>query len=753
MPHTPKNKMNTPRYYLPIVLASAIFTNVASATFFPFANGTFDNSGKLAYWSIEAVRAYRDAAIGDLTGLNSNAEKDNAADPNRIAYCSGQVEELGLETELDLTSYTGLIFLAIQVDDVATLTVKEKVTGEEPEGHKPIDAKFEVKGTALWKVDRSYKEFPIPIPAGRVYEFKLDYANTANLTDKYDGYIDYDGVNVFLMHQTDFDLAIASYGNEPNLPEEHQADGNPTPTPHEMYPGATVIAPIAGSNGEKITSGKRARLTLTCDGNHAADGIYTLSSDSLLTKLKIYDQEEGGDPITLPIILSSSDFITATQTLYVGSDVFNPDDKIEVDTLTFTYHRPDLAGDAETVLKDHVTVTLTPIEVIQLSPLVKDELGNPIPGSAKPNWGRPLSPFVEEDPYVNRIAHRELKVRIGSPAMVGKKVTWTLVELPGAISATIRGKWSDSPIEAHQNAFEESAVYGKNGFDILSGTGKDAKAETSVSPDGHTAIRVNVPPIGFNQVRIRIQVEGFEEAFNLIDMEVPAVVVIDPGHGTVHDYEDSSVIGGAGDDSGEYEHAFALDLSQRTRTEIRKHTEAKRRNIKVFMTRENEINITAKARAKVARENGCDVYMSIHFNDWTNRKHRDPFGMWDATGNLNLEEDKRLAIRLRQAVQAAIAEVEPDKSRDADRTHYNSEHWESSLQKGLDTCSDLQGGLPYNGNIPGYTPCRASLIEIEWMSHSSADALYNTAPLRQPMRAKTAEYLADACIQDILLHP
>lgn len=748
--------MNTPRYYLPIVLASAIFTNVASATFFPFANGTFDNSGKLAYWSIDAVRAYRDAAIGDLTGLNSNAEKDNAADPNRIAYCSGQVEELGLETELDLTSYTGLIFLAIQVDDVATLTVKEKVTGEEPEGHKPIDAKFEVKGTALWKVDRSYKEFSTPIPAGRVYEFKLDYANTANLTDKYDGYIDYDGVNVFLMHQTDFDLAIASYGNEPNLPEEHQADGNPTPTPHEMYPGATVIAPIAGSNGEIITSGKRARLTLTCDGNHAADGIYTLSSDSLLTKLKIYDQEEGGDPITLPIILSSSDFITATQTLYVGSDVFNPDDKIEVDTLTFTYHRPGLAGDAETVLMDHVTVTLTPIEVIQLSPLVKDELGNPIPGSAKPNWGRPLSPFVEEDPYVNRIAHRELKVRIGSPVMVGKKVTWTLTELPGAIPATIRGKWSDSPIEAHQNAFEESAVYGKNGFDILSGTGNDAKAETSVSPDGHTAIRVNVPPIGFNQVRIRIQVEGFEEAFNLIDMEVPAVVVIDPGHGGTPKTDFvNSTWNNSTSPSGILEKNMALDYGLELNNSLTEHVKAQRLNLKILMTRTTDVSVNSRDRARVAKVNGADQLFIIHFNAFTDDDKIPPDRSHTARGSLEVRQKPDLPQSLPRdmkfidtVLKKMVPAMQAFDTKCSRRAHHD---------KDTTVATD-----EYMGNDANYYPVRAGYCEVDFIDYGkhtpndptddAIDILLNLGPNKEPIRKAIANAMRDGIIEDLRTH-
>jgi len=190
-------------------------------------------------------------------------------------------------------------------------------------------------------------------------------------------------------------------------------------------------------------------------------------------------------------------------------------------------------------------------------------------------------------------------------------------------------------------------------------------------------------------------------------------------------------------------------MAIRTESAIKAHADYSKRHIRIFLTRRDEKNITPVARTKVAREQGCDVYVSIHFNDSTSRLHRDPFGMWDATGNLNLEQDKRLAIRLRKHVQAAISEVEPLASKNAQRTTYNSEHWESVLQKGLDTCSDFQSGRPYNGNVVGYTPCRATLIEIEWMSHSAADALYNAGELKVKMRERTAKALADGCIEDL----
>lgn len=542
---TPK-LLYDPLYNIRLMMGIALLTtSVTADDSFPYAHLTFWDE-KLKLWTPDDLRFQRNLTIGFFNENDSVMIKDNAANAFLIAYVSHEKEGISdkaevenekngivdpnakiFETELDLTKLNGLVNFAIHVDDIATLTVTEKLNGTEPSEYTPITETYHVKGTALWRLDRSYKEFTNSIPAGRKYDLKLNYQNTANLTEKYKGPIDHDGVSVYLLHQPVFDLAIASYGNEANLPEDRQADGNPAPTPHEMDPGATVIAPIAGSDGNNITPGKRARLTLTCNGSQLGEGTYTLSADPSLTKLKIYDKEEGGQPLTLPMQLPASEFNSATITYYVGSDAFHPNEKSQQGILTLTHQRHDEENHM-TELKDQVKVTLTPIEVIQLAPLVRDEDGKPIPESAKPNWGRPITPFVEEDPYVNRIAHRELKVRIGSPAMSGKKVTWTLAELPGATPATIRGDWKHSP--THKNCFEKSTAFGEHDY-TDTGVGRDTVAMTTVGPDGHTAIRVNVPPIGFNQARIQIQVEGIDGTFNLIDMEVPAVVVIDPGHG------------------------------------------------------------------------------------------------------------------------------------------------------------------------------------------------------------------------------
>lgn len=197
-----------------LILALAILASSATAGDFPFAKGTFDTDGKLKQWKLEDVRIHCDKAIGDLAGRNSVMEKDDAADPLLIAYLSDAVEGKTFETVLDMSDIQGLVHVAIQVDDHATLTVKEIPDSIQSDGHTPIDQTYELIGTAPWNKGRSYKEFPTPIPAGRKYNIKLDYRNTDNLTKQYDGLIDFDGVNVFLMHHPAVDLDVDSNNNE-----------------------------------------------------------------------------------------------------------------------------------------------------------------------------------------------------------------------------------------------------------------------------------------------------------------------------------------------------------------------------------------------------------------------------------------------------------------------------------------------------------------------------------------------------------
>jgi N-acetylmuramoyl-L-alanine amidase len=401
---------------------------------------------------------------------------------------------------------------------------------------------------------------------------------------------------------------------------------------------------------------------------------------------------------------------------------------------------------------EQLLIRLLPVEVVELSPKVKDEEGNEIDGSEKPNQGEPLTPFVEEDPHANRIAHRELKVRIGE-ALKGKEITWTLEPLfiphfdPNGpnLPPDFRGEWKDSPVAAHQNAFEASSVYGANGFEIEAGQGEDAVAKTTVADDGFTAIRVNVPPIGFNQARIRIQIEGVATPIDLIDMEVPAVIVIDPGHGGT----DSGAEGSS--DATVLEKNLALPYGLDLREELIEKFREEKRGMRIFMTRDDDTFVSKPARPQIARNRGSDVFLSIHFNSTDNSTTRGTEvlvermpGQIDGDteppfpgDNKNQTEDVNLADLINPTTFNAV------KSQDTGAVARRL------IKRGTVMLQDV-----YFGNIEGYHPVRSCLIEVEFLSHATALQTVRIPGVKgEAIKNAFAVGVADDIYIDILTQP
>jgi len=237
-----------------------------------------------------------------------------------------------------------------------------------------------------------------------------------------------------------------------------------------------------------------------------------------------------------------------------------------------------------------------------------------------------------------------------------------------------------------------------------------------------------------------------------------------------------------------------LDIGTRTLNEIDRLANERELLVKKYSTKPRNnprLNIGLNNREKKAREYGADTYVSLHFDGATNDPnskaalYRNPFGMIDQDDTLwnrNPRADWALALRIRIAVQAAIAAIEPAESIQASETAYDvwdanhnpnaerltSETNESRLQGGLGALND--GGNPGQGNgnylARGirYTPCRAALIEMERISNEQADNLFNgntaynsatgaitLTALAESMRARVAVNIAGACIDDLLI--
>jgi N-acetylmuramoyl-L-alanine amidase len=426
----------------------------------------------------------------------------------------------------------------------------------------------------------------------------------------------------------------------------------------------------------------------------------------------------------------------------VSSDNTSPTTTYTVRTLTM--NAGAMNSDPLTVVANHdkESVYLSG-GVVELSPKTKDEDGNDIVGSEKPNYGKLLTPFVEVDPYINKTAHRELKVSIGSD-LKDKKVTWTLVALPGTIPAAIRGQWEDSP--THKDRFEASTAYGANGFRKVS----QSSGETTVGTDGYTAIRVNVPPIGFNQVRIKIQIEGTSTPIDLIDMEVPGVVVIDPGHGGTANLPGSSY-NNATSPSGVLEKTMALNYGLAVRDALKAKRQEDKLNLKVFMTREVDENKSGAYRGNKARDNGADVIFIIHFNanddGSTPHRARGTLEVYRTTNNVFAQEDTQLSSNI---IDGMVAAMQPF---DAAANH--------RARVGFDDKPAVSSDLN-NGNTTEYHPVRTAYIEVEFIdfganttdkADDAVDVLLNTGPNAGAVKTAIANAIRDSILQDLRDQP
>ncbi|HMG04594.1 MAG TPA: N-acetylmuramoyl-L-alanine amidase [Chthoniobacterales bacterium] len=247
---------------------------------------------------------------------------------------------------------------------------------------------------------------------------------------------------------------------------------------------------------------------------------------------------------------------------------------------------------------------------------------------------------------------------------------------------------------------------------------------------------MNVPPIAYNKARIRVQIEGWPVSVDLIDLEVPAIVVIDPGHGGTGGKNGGSNPNDAtAKPSNILEKTMTLDFGLLLRDRLRALRTRDHLNLRLHMTRTEDVNPSLADRAHRARDEGADVLISLHFNDTDGSgAARGTETYYDSTGNYNLDEDQALAGRVNAAAFGAVATY--------DAGALNRE----VKGQGLDALSDDS-----LGNNNDYHPTRAVLLETEFIDVPAVDQLLNTGPNHQQVRQAIINSVADA-LQDDLLH-
>lgn len=367
-----------------------------------------------------------------------------------------------------------------------------------------------------------------------------------------------------------------------------------------------------------------------------------------------------------------------------------------------------------------VSMALLPIEVVELSPKLRDADNNEIAGSEVPKNLPESNSMVEEAPNTNRIAHREMKVKVGS-ALKDKKITWTMdakFTPEGQSQPSFRGDWARAAT-THRDRFETSTAYGAHAYRRIS----QEQAETTVDADGFTAIRVNVPPIGFNKARIKIQIEGTTTPVELIDLDVQAVVVIDPGHGGTPDTDfQSASWNNSTSPSGVLEKTMALSYGQELKTSLEAHAQEQRLNLMVLMTRTEDVSVSGQARAHWARDYGADQLFIIHFN--ASQSHT-------ARGTLEVRQDPNLAGSLPEDIEFIDAVL--------DRMVPAMQLFDAACNRRAHVVKDTTVATDtYMGNEANYHPVRAGYCEVEFIdfgaqtpndrTDDAVDILLNTGP-------------------------
>lgn len=218
----------------------------------------------------------------------------------------------------------------------------------------------------------------------------------------------------------------------------------------------------------------------------------------------------------------------------------------------------------------------------------------------------------------------------------------------------------------------------------------------------------------------------------------PAVIVIDPGHGGMAKTGGSSP-NNATSPSGELEKNWTLDFAKRTRAAVLAKALASGKNVKVELTRETDINLGLNARANVAKSKGAKLFLSIHLNGFDKQVR----GVEALIGKVNINKaaDRAFAQAIHDKVVAAMHRIDPT-------TLELPKHPRGIKEQSLGVLSDIA-----LGNTTSSQPCRACLVELEFMDVPAVDALFRLNPPQAAMTEKTAQnrqQIADALAYALL---
>ena len=385
-------------------------------------------------------------------------------------------------------------------------------------------------------------------------------------------------------------------------------------------------------------------------------------------------------------------------------------------------------------LPSTVLVGVLPVVPVEFFPQLLDGDGVAIAGSENPRTDPgQTNGMTEENPVANRIAHREMKMRIvDGEVLEGKQLTWSMEPLfvpPAGGDPVFRGDWANST--THPNRYETGVQFGAYEFEAID----QATAHTEIDEDGESGIRANLAPVGFNKGRLRIAVEDFQgDPAKVADMEVPPVIVIDPGHGGSANLPGSS-FNNATSPTGVLEKNMALEYGQELRTSLNGWATANDSQARIIMTRNGDFNVSGADRAAIARDNGADVIYIIHFNAF-NGVARGTLEVRRTDGNVNAQEDIDFIDRVLDEIVPALQGFDAAANRRAEVAFNSAVASDANL-----------------GNQANYHPVRAGYCEVEFIDNAQVDQLLNHGQNAAAIRTAVSDATADAIIEDIENQP
>jgi len=210
-----------------------------------------------------------------------------------------------------------------------------------------------------------------------------------------------------------------------------------------------------------------------------------------------------------------------------------------------------------------------------------------------------------------------------------------------------------------------------------------------------------------------------------------ATIVIDPGHGG------KGSIGGSDGNhavsaSGVKEKDLTLILANLVKSELQSAAASGGHTLNVIMTRTNDVNLSLADRAHVARTNHADRFLSIHLNAFNGVTRGVETYIRRPQDNVNLEDDRRFARRIQNAVFDVIEGFD---SGSKDR---------GVKEEKFGVLNDVSLGNTNGGN------CRACLLEVEFLDVPAVDKLLNTGSNAGTVRQNIAQAIAKAIIKDLV---